>query len=607
MALGKVCDILQSLRDKKKLEPYINYIRFPYFRNLEENLRIDFNFPLTALVGQNGTNKSSILRAIYGCPKDYNVGKFWFSTSIDPITEEGGRPRFIYSYFQPKAKREVEVIKTRIQRVFKDKKAKKKRVNPDYWEPSRPILSDGMERMPTLKECSKGRGKTRWVLMKKEFIFIDFRSEISAFDRYFYHGNLRKTLTQNTKQEFIRSKSNLIKEAVDKGLQSKKMYRGLKEQITKNILLPQTQINCISDILGREYSDIRILGHKFFKSQGDSVILQSKDLSYSEAFAGSGEFAVVMLVHQVFEANMNSLIILDEPEVSLHPGAQERLVDFLLERIKQSKHQVVLGTHSPFILRKLPESAIKTLYLDPLSNKIRATNETLSAEAFFHLGMKNDNVKTIFVEDRLAAEVVTKALRKLGQAIHEQFNIQYPPGGASVLLMSYLPTYARTDREDVMFLMDGDQKPNIEIKKEKDINLFSDDDLNESLQNVLNGKVNIPVDGGASGSNKAQKRDAKVKILSFCQKYLNYIPGKTPEAFIWDNMSYDISKYGNYFDKVECHKECFRDLCRLELGKADYEKVTSEEIFQVQLRCLATVDNDLLDDLCVRIKEYLKK
>lgn len=51
----------------KKFRPYIDYIYFPYFKNLTSFTRIEFNFPITVLIGANGTNKSSILKALEAC------------------------------------------------------------------------------------------------------------------------------------------------------------------------------------------------------------------------------------------------------------------------------------------------------------------------------------------------------------------------------------------------------------------------------------------------------------------------------------------------------------------------------------------------------------
>lgn len=82
-------------------------------------------------------------------------------------------------------------------------------------------------------------------------------------------------------------------------------------------------------------------------------------MGYSEANAGSGEIAVVQLVRRIEKARDYSLVLLDEPEVSLHPGAQENLKEYLLEAIKTKKLQVVISTHSPTLIKGLPSSAIK--------------------------------------------------------------------------------------------------------------------------------------------------------------------------------------------------------------------------------------------------------
>ncbi len=590
--------LLQKLKEHRELEPYINYIRFPYYKNIEENLQINFDFPLTVLVGQNGANKSSVLRAIYGCPKDYNLGVFWFSTDIDPIVEDGGRSRFIYSYYQVEAKRNVEVIKTRIQRSYSSNKSK---LNPDYWEPSRPLMSDGMEKMPDLKLGMQGRMKTRWKLMEKNVVFMDFRSQISAFDKYFYHGDLRQTIKHHSKQDFIRSKSSLLAKAVVNNLQTKKMYRNKKEHILSNVLLPQDQVKFISHILGRTYSEVRILNHRFFKTEGESVILSSMGLKYSEAFAGSGEFSVVMLVNKIVEAPSHSLMILDEPEVSLHPGAQEKLMEFLIDQIKKRKHQIVIGTHSPYILKTLPSSAIKALYLDSGTQKIKVINDTMPEEAFFHLGVKDTNKKTIIVEDRLAAELVKKVLSMLGQPIFESFSVKHLPGGASVILRNFLISYALSGRTDTLFILDGDQSPGDNIHIQDDMERLSNEQLDFNLEKIMSGMPKIPVDGGIDGGNLDQLRTAKICILSYCQKFLTYFPSTSPEQFIWNKMQFDLKKYKDVDFDINS-KEKFETLCRSELGRKDFEQVTSDEIFQVQLRCLATVDVELLSE----IERYIK-
>ena len=75
-------------------------------------------------------------------------------------------------------------------------------------------------------------------------------------------------------------------------------------------------------------------------------------------------FASAITTDQFLELaeNENSLIILDEPEVSLHPGAQEELKIFLLEQILIKRLQIIISTHSPKFSEFLPDDAIKLFY-----------------------------------------------------------------------------------------------------------------------------------------------------------------------------------------------------------------------------------------------------
>lgn len=122
------------------------------------------------------------------------------------------------------------------------------------------------------------------------------------------------------------------------------------------------------------------------------------EMGYSEANAGSGEIAVVQLVRRVESAKEYSMVLLDEPEVSLHPGAQENLKEYLLEAIKNKKLQVVISSHSPSLINGLPNSAIK-LFKTNEYGKFFVQEDVHFEEAFFDIENKVSNKKMIFCED----------------------------------------------------------------------------------------------------------------------------------------------------------------------------------------------------------------
>ncbi|MFK3794757.1 ATP-dependent nuclease [Pseudomonas sp. NPDC088444] len=564
-------------------EPFIRHMRFPKYKNLEAGLRIEFSHPITALVGENGTNKSSILRALYGAPSDNSPGSFWFSTSLDPIEEDGGAPNcFIYGYFNSSADEIVEVLKTR-SKYDKTEAGQ----NPDYWEPSRPIIKYGMSRMPKIAPgdpLPEGRSKTRWNVISKNVKLLDFRTELSAYDKFFYHGDFFKTDTLKTKQDFIRHKSSHLFQAIESKSPTYIYYGREKIEDKLNRNLTKEEIEGVSYVLGRTYLKVELIGHNFFKNAGKTVRLTHSDIRYSEAFAGSGEFAAVMLVVGILEAQPNSLILLDEPEVSLHPGAQERLMKFLESQVSQKKHQVILSTHSPAIIRNLPSHAIKTLTLDSASNKVVLVAQSLSPDdAFFYIGEPSTNIITIVVEDRLAKAIVERALKSDGVNLG-RYDIKYIPGGADTLWTTYIPIFAAAGRNDILFLLDGDKfKP--AIRRSIDIPESENTKLGDEIKKLTGCTISFKIDGNVkTGGNKNQLYSMQRNFIDWASEYVDFLPMKTAEDFIIQN-----SKELAANSKTQDSKEIFRDFARQKLDRKPSEIIKSDEIFTIQCIELATV------------------
>ena len=391
-------------------EPFIRYIRFPNYKNFIADARIDFSFPITVLVGENGCNKSSVIRALYGAPAKKSLGEYWFESKIDTIKEEKESPScFIYGYIYPLEDKKVEVLKTRVH----------KENNPDYWEPSRPIAKYGMEKIDNKKSLTKKeklyRSKTRWNPIKKSVTFLDFRHEaLSAYDKFFYCTALNAVSgVYKTKQDFIRRYSKNLRKAIDENLRNYNIYQTKK--IVENKLLDSRAVGHISRILGKNYSSIRILTHTFYTSEPAKTVLLTAEngTDYSEAFAGSGEFSVVCLVDAILEASPRSLILLDEPEVSIHPYAQQKLMEFLCQQILNKKFQIIIATHSPYLTQNLPKGAVKLLFLAE-NGQIHVKNNIYPSEVFIEIGASKSQL-TVLVEDVCAKIVLEACLKNVGK------------------------------------------------------------------------------------------------------------------------------------------------------------------------------------------------
>lgn len=509
---------IQGMKDRGVFREYIDYIRFPFYRNLEQNTKITFDFPFTVFVGQNGCGKSSTLQALYGAPDGKSVGNYWFSTKMDPIEDGGERPAFIYSY-KDRSGVTGEVLKTRI----------KKDMNPDYWEPSRPLRKYGMDL----------RNGARFPAIKMNVIYIDFRAILSAFDKYFYYHD-PINLQSKTKQDYLRNKSILLKKAIDEN--SIKMT-GSKSQNKLPINLSDTELTYMSIILNKKYEKGTLIEHKFFKDWGYSILFSTPLSEYSEAFAGSGETAVAILVHEMLKAQNNSLILLDEPEMSLHPGAQKRLKQFIFQQIKQKHHQVVISTHSPSLIEGLPSKAIKVFTQLP-NGKFNVGDERLPEEAFYYIGQTLSSKKKIIVEDQLARDIIQNVIDAIGVDCASLFYIEFHPGGHTIIKSDFIKVYSQDVGDKVFVILDGDQKI---VQNHFDIgdipvSLYREEQqdqllkcLKEKVQEQVGFDIEFHPDGNSSGGNKEQLIKLMESYLQYYFEKVHYLPLTTPESIIWDD------------------------------------------------------------------------
>lgn len=162
----------------------------------------------------------------------------------------------------------------------------------------------------------------------------------------------------------------------------------------------------LSYVLGREYKNAR-----FATSDVDANrqvgLLEREWGELSQFHQGAGEDATLDLFRTLQGLPEYSLLLIDEVEASLHPRAQRRLTKFLLWLSRQRRIQVILTTHSPYVLQELPQEARILLLPGPQGLSIVTA---ISTE--FAMSRLDDEVHpelNIFVEDR-EAEVLLREI-----------------------------------------------------------------------------------------------------------------------------------------------------------------------------------------------------
>ena len=427
-------------------DKFIHDVTFPKFKSFAPGARIEFNFPIAVVVGPNGGGKSSLLHAVWGMPHKYSTSRFWFSTPVDPIYfVEGDQNRYWYSHYVRQIKQRVETRKTT---------AKKR---DGYWEPARPVQREGMKAMPAspkpaLAPFMSGTGD-RWTPVERTPHYFNAKSETSAFDRFFNSTSLAGL---EERQEYFIKYSKKLKEVIHGSLAKFRYYN--VERVAENRLLTPAHLENVNKILQKHYKSARYISHKLYDKEvfSPSVIFETDARSYSECFAGSGELAVVNYVLALESIKKYDLLLLDEPETSLHPGAQTKLIEHLLRVVDEKQIQVIISTHSPTFVELLPASAL--VVLEETTAGVAARPGPTKAFAFNRLGVIDKTKISILTEDKLLEAFVTQALCRLPSTLREKATVVAAEVGVSEMLSNQARAHLQANSKVIMVL-DGDQAP----------------------------------------------------------------------------------------------------------------------------------------------------
>lgn len=543
---------LKGMKSGAAFSPYIDYIVFPKYRRISQGQRINFGFPLTVLVGRNGSGKSSILHALAGAPEGRSVGRFWFGTKVDPIDDpamggggkqkldESQRARFWYGYKH--GGNEKQAIKQRVRNVG----------DPDYWEPTRFAKRYGMTIEPP-------NGEDRHAQIQMPSEYLSLRLYLSAFDKCFHFASTqtlnsfesspawvgavkaaeeRKQKGPKKKQrsgvrktaqarDYIRHRSKGLEQA----FASEAGYaRGKNRMADPPEKLSTELLAVVSEIVGKQYTEGWLIRHRFYESWGESVRFATSAGKYTEANAGSGETAVVKIVRLFERAQNHSLLLLDEPETSLHPGAQAQLLKYMLRQIKQKKLQVVISTHAPAFVRHLPREAIKVLQSTP-DGFVNVVEDVTWEDAFHEIGQEFDPNCNIVVEDRLAKAILDAVAATRGTAFAAKVRVRFGPGGDTAMKRD-AAVYVKEPAKAPIMVFDGD-KQTAHQNPEK---LTQDQMTPKALDEIIKGQVGVGI-SFAEDSNMPSDRKIALRIayLNYFQKKVFYLPFRSPDEALWSD------------------------------------------------------------------------
>lgn len=100
----------------------------------------------------------------------------------------------------------------------------------------------------------------------------------------------------------------------------------------------------LAQVLGRNFDwtiEQRDSGNYYIKCRDQSVMHSSEGI-------GDGIWSIFTICAALFDAEDNSVIVIDEPELSVHPALQKKLLNLLLSY--SDRMQIIISTHSPYFI-----------------------------------------------------------------------------------------------------------------------------------------------------------------------------------------------------------------------------------------------------------------
>lgn len=396
-----VRELIEKVR-KRSYGQYLVSMRLERIRLFEGGV-IDFDFPVTALIGPNGGGKSTVLGAAACIYDGTDPHKVFRKSRVGDDTMNDWRIEYelVDRTTNPKGS-------VRADLAFAN----------DIWNRSgifiRPVKSFGITRTVPASENQNFafRRKLSANNPQKSNIIVEQRDlpNIESVKRE------AERILGNTLAEF-----RLIEATISTF--GKKALRQKKKRPKTQLVSEEVQSDGTIITIRKSFAPAEAEAQREPTLPPRSVATQliyvgaNTRSQYSEFHFGSGESSVIRMVADIEELPNGSLVLIEEIENGLHPLAVRRMVEYLIDVSNRKGIQCLFTTHSDYALVPLPSEGIWAA-IDG-----RLQQGKLSVEVLRAVSGRVDKQVAVFVEDEFAKTWLEAVLREKLSERFEQVGV----------------------------------------------------------------------------------------------------------------------------------------------------------------------------------------
>lgn len=376
-------------------------IKSVYIKNFRSICEQHFNLKnLSIFIGNNGTGKTSVLEAIH-----FALSPYFISGRIKHTDFYNGSDEQIVIEIEFSSSFVVELPdgfttqKVSCNKVHLDIK-KRDRMTPNK------AFSDGFVTNHYIVPVQEKTNEKGWSVKRKNNSNFDFTErtlalsnvKVEDFPRSFYFNKNREQQIKKGYNSSISSVFDDFNWRFLKGVRKNEASEGEEDLFTRKIAFENEIIGMVDEAVVKKTFQALNEKLKSFNLSETKLSLFDSNAPFDSAFLsrvigtldvsasnlGSG---IEMIISLLFLETLASLskekivILIDEPELHLHPQLQETFVQYL--HSLSSEKQVILSTHSPFFYKNCFNQAnIELLITRCDNNKCIIDNSTVSLRTF---------------------------------------------------------------------------------------------------------------------------------------------------------------------------------------------------------------------------------